>query len=230
LSMPGSFDLVLTDMVMPSGSGIELARSVTQQYPSIPLLLMAPRDHSISREDRDLFRSVLPKPVRQHTLSDALTGVFVKPVLSKEKERVPENLDTGFAKQFPMRILVAEDNRVNQKIAIKILGKLGYDPVIANNGKEALEMVSQQRYDLVLMDVQMPEMDGLEATRMIRTCLQVQPVIMAMTANVLQGDRDACIQAGMDDYISKPIDLKELLAHFEKWGTILREKQKQTGG
>jgi CheY-like chemotaxis protein len=86
-------------------------------------------------------------------------------------------------------------------------------------------MVSNDPYDIILMDVQMPQMDGLEATRMIRTCLETQPIIMAMTANVLQGDRDACIQAGMDDYISKPIDLKELLSHLEKWGLVIKEKR-----
>ena len=103
--------------------------------------------------------------------------------------------------------------------------KLGYQPSIANNGKEALEIVSHEKYDIILMDVQMPEMDGLEATKMIRTCLEIQPIIMAMTANVLQGDRDSCIQAGMDDYISKPIDLKELLSHLEKWGLVIKEKR-----
>ena len=131
-----------------------------------------------------------------------------------------------FAKQYPLRILIAEDNLINQKIAIKILTKLGYEPALANNGREVLEMVGQEHYDIILMDVQMPEMDWLEATKMIRTCLEIQPVIMAMTANVLQGDRDDCMQAGMDDYISKPIDLKELLNQLEKWALVIKSKRK----
>ncbi len=227
MSQADSFDLVLTDMIMPFLNGIELARSVKTKYPAMPVILMAPKDHVVGRLDRELFSGVLAKPIHQHILRDRLAAVFANPVPRKEKEAVSENLDILFAKRFPMEILVAEDNLINQRIAMKILGKLGYEPVIANNGKEALEMVTQKQYDLILMDVQMPEMNGLEATRMIRTCLEVQPIIMAMTANVLQGDRDICIQAGMDDYISKPIDLKELLVHFEKWGTVVKWKQEK---
>jgi len=135
-------------------------------------------------------------------------------------------LSEDFSKQYPLRILIAEDNVVNQKIALKILSKLGYQPALANHGKEALEIVSNEQYDIILMDVQMPEMNGLEATRMIRTCLEVQPIIIAMTANVMQGDRDECMQAGMDDYMSKPIDLGELLNQLEKWALVLRDRRK----
>jgi len=141
-----------------------------------------------------------------------------------DKKEAVNKLPDEFSKQYPLRILIAEDNPVNQKIATKILTKLGYQPSVAQNGKEALEMVSNGQYDMILMDVQMPEMNGLEATRMIRTCLEIQPIIIAMTANVMQGDRDACMQAGMDDYISKPIDLKELLSQLEKWSLVIRNK------
>ena len=110
-----------------------------------------------------------------------------------------------------MRILVAEDNPVNQKWIKKILNKIGYECEIAENGKVVLEKVSYDHFDMILMDVQMPEMDGMEATRMIRVCLETQPVIIAMTANVMQGDREECMQSGMNDYISKPVELNELL-------------------
>ena len=120
---------------------------------------------------------------------------------------------------------MAEDNPVNQKWAIKILGKLGYTVNIADNGHIALDMVSKTTYDLILMDVQMPEMDGLEATKMIRVCLNKQPVIIAMTANVMHGDRMACMQAGMDDYISKPVQLGELVNMLEKWAMVITEKR-----
>ena len=137
-------------------------------------------------------------------------------------------MSDDFSTQYPLRILIAEDNPVNQKIAVKILNKLGYEPSLANNGKEALEIVSNEQYDIILMDVQMPEMNGLEATRMIRTCLEIQPVVIAMTANVMQGDRDDCLQAGMDDYMSKPIDLSELLSQLEKWSLVLKERRKMS--
>ncbi|TMI91530.1 MAG: response regulator, partial [Bacteroidetes bacterium] len=135
-------------------------------------------------------------------------------------------LSDEFSQQFPLRILVAEDNLVNQKLATKMLGKLGYQADLACNGKEVMEMVGHEHYDIILMDVQMPEMDGLEATRMIRTCLELQPIIIAMTANVMLGDRDECIQAGMDDYISKPIELNELLGQLEKWFLAIKDKRK----
>jgi CheY-like chemotaxis protein len=106
---------------------------------------------------------------------------------------------------------------MNQKIVVKILNKLGYEPKITNNGKEVLEEVSNKFYDLILMDIQMPEMDGLDATKMIRVCLSNQPIIIAMTANTLQGDREECLRAGMDDYLCKPVNLGELVNLLEKW-------------
>jgi CheY-like chemotaxis protein len=132
-----------------------------------------------------------------------------------------ENLPADFSATHPLRLLIAEDNPINQKIALKLLSKLGYEPRIVSDGKEALDELSQQRYDLVFMDVQMPGMDGLEATKMIRLCLDIQPVIIAMTANAMQGDSDNCMQAGMDDYISKPIEMEELLAQLEKWSAVI---------
>jgi signal transduction histidine kinase/CheY-like chemotaxis protein len=149
-------------------------------------------------------------------------------IMSNSKAR-DENkrrgLSEDFAREFPLRILVAEDNVVNQKLIITVLGRLGYNAVLAQNGKEVLELVDHEPYDLILMDVQMPEMDGLEATRMLRLCLDRQPVIIAMTANAMDGDQDNCIQAGMDDYISKPVDLDELLARLEKWGGAIKAKR-----
>jgi len=123
-----------------------------------------------------------------------------------------------------MRILVAEDHPVNQKLAIRVLVRLGYHADIVSNGKEALDSVATGVYDLVFMDVQMPEMDGLEATRQIRSGGQRQPVIVAMTANAMNGDRDECIQAGMDDYICKPLNLDELAALMQKWQNYLNSQ------
>ena len=130
----------------------------------------------------------------------------------------PEHpVSTDFANEFPIKILVAEDDLINQHLAVKMLNKLGYKPDIVSNGKEALEIVGDKQYDVILMDGLMPEMDGFEATKMIRLCLEAQPVIIALTASTMYGDKEKCLQAGMDDYLSKPIDLNHLAAIIEKW-------------
>ena len=113
--------------------------------------------------------------------------------------------------------MIAEDNLINQQLIKHILGNLGYEPDTVENGQLAVEAASDLDYDLILMDVQMPEMDGLEATRRIRQEPLKQPVIVALTANAMQGDREECLQAGMDDYISKPVRLDELMRLLEKW-------------
>jgi two-component system sensor histidine kinase/response regulator len=145
--------------------------------------------------------------------------------INKQDENKKRELSEAFSQEYPLRILVAEDNDINQKLILKILLKLGYEAGLARNGKEVLEMEGLSSYDLILMDVQMPVMDGLEATRMLRLCLEKQPVIIAMTANALDGDQDICIQAGMDDYICKPVELSELIRQLEKWGGAIRSKQ-----
>ncbi|MES1224473.1 MAG: response regulator, partial [Bacteroidota bacterium] len=223
LSRGQKIDLVITDLNLPAMSGIELSKAIKHTYAQMPIILMNPAGSELYKEQTDLITFILPKPVRQSLLQDHLLGVFAQTVSTKPISAT--QMTDDFAKLYPLRIMIAEDNLINQKIAIKILNKLGYQPALANNGKEVMEMVANEHYDLILMDVQMPEMDGLEATKMIRTCLEIQPIIMAMTANVLQGDRDACIQAGMDDYISKPIDLKELISHLEKWALAIKEKK-----
>src|SRR5690606_32345052 len=117
-------------------------------------------------------------------------------------------LSADFAVKYPLNILLAEDNAVNQMLAIRILNKLGYDNIdLALNGLEAIEKFRNRSYDVILMDMQMPEMDGLEATRVIREQADRQPIIIAMTANAMQGDRDLCLQAGMNEYLTKPIKL-----------------------
>jgi signal transduction histidine kinase/DNA-binding response OmpR family regulator len=222
LSGRNDFNLVLIDIDMPEMNGIELAKLIRIKYPSIPLVAMTRTGDEKHKEYIQFFSSQVSKPVRHQLLKNTFLQVITKP-----SGQANAGLTTqDFSSRFPLRILIVEDNIINQKIATKILGKLGYDPAIANNGKEAIEMVSQEHYDVILMDVQMPEMDGMEATRMIRTCIETQPVIIAMTANVMQGDRNDCMQSGMDDYMSKPIDLKELLFQLEKWSHVIREKKK----
>jgi signal transduction histidine kinase/CheY-like chemotaxis protein len=221
------FDLVMTDLTMPETNGIQLARSLKDRYPSLRVILMNQAGDERYKQDSDLFYSVLTKPLRQYMLRDHILGLCSQPLTASSAEELAATKISGdFAKQYPLHILIAEDNLINQKIAMKILTKFGYQPALARNGKEVLEMVSYEHYDLILMDVQMPEMDGFEATRMLRLCLEIQPVIIAMTANVLQGDRDDCMQSGMDDYISKPIEMQELLTQLMKWGQVIKDKRK----
>ncbi len=117
-----------------------------------------------------------------------------------------------------LRILLAEDNPVNQKVAVQMLKKIGYDADIAANGLEVLQALERQPYDVILMDIQMPEMDGLEAAKIIRARWHDAPKIIAITAYALEGDRDRCLNVGMDDYISKPIQMEELRSKLIKWG------------
>jgi CheY-like chemotaxis protein len=123
-----------------------------------------------------------------------------------------------------MKILIAEDNLINQKLALRILTKMGYDPEVVANGHEALNALIVKKYDMVLMDVQMPEMDGLEATRFIRENLEHQPVIVAMTANAMPEDKENCLNAGMNDYLSKPMQIGDVMDVLEKWGKQILSK------
>lgn len=224
-----SFDLIITDLTMPEMNGIELAESIRKKYPATPVILLNPVNDERYKQHAEIFGTVLSKPVKPRLLLDAILNQLRnkdKPGLNKQN--IVHKLSDHFSKQYPLKILIAEDNPVNQKWTTKILSKLGYQPELANNGKEVLEVVSNKQYDLILMDVQMPEMDGLEATRMIRLCLEAQPVIIAMTANVMQGDRQDCIQSGMDDYISKPVELNELVGMLQKWALLIREKKQSS--
>jgi len=214
-----NFDLILADLNMPQMDGLQLARTVKKLYPDLQLVLLNPAGLESFKQEQELFSTILTKPLRQHVFRDAMLALFTRSC--SEKKNKPQEMENDSSQKNLLEILIAEDNLVNQKIAIKILNKLGYQPKLANNGREALEMSGE--CDLILMDVQMPEMDGLEATKMIRSKAGTQPVIIAMTANVLQGDRDACIQAGMNDYISKPIVIEELINKLEKWTAVINE-------
>ena len=141
----------------------------------------------------------------------------IKSVQLPEKAAEKEQMSVAFASSFPLRILVAEDNVINQHLINQILGNLGYAADCVENGVLAIAAALEKEYDLVLMDVQMPEMDGLEATRYIRQQSGRQPVIVALTANAMRGDREDCLNAGMDDYISKPVRLDELMRLLKKW-------------
>jgi signal transduction histidine kinase/CheY-like chemotaxis protein len=210
--------LLITSLHMGGMNGFELAELVHAQWPIIPVIFLAPAGNEQWKKQEHLFAAIIPKPIKKHLL-----GKSISRVLSAGKKNIQEDnqfsqtLRGDFAAEFPLRILIAEDDPFNQQLEVAILNKLGYQPHLAANGKEVLEIVSSAHFDLILMDVQMPEMDGLEATRMIRLCLATQPVIIAMTANAMQGDKEACMASGMDDYLCKPVELRELMRILERW-------------
>jgi CheY-like chemotaxis protein len=161
----------------------------------------------------------LLKPVKQQMLYDALLAVLGQKKKTGHTDQLITRHTLSEARREGVRILLAEDNPVNQKLAIIILQKFGFSVDAVANGLQAIEKLKTQTYNAVLMDIQMPEMDGLEATRLIRSDPQITKhvPIIAMTANALKGDEEECLEAGMDDYISKPIDAKALIATLDRW-------------
>ncbi|HLX30628.1 MAG TPA: response regulator, partial [Casimicrobiaceae bacterium] len=180
---------------------------------ALPLVLFSSLGRREVGEDEKLFAAYLMKPVRQSQLFDTLVGVLGQETAQHVPALPAARIDAELASRHPLRILLAEDNVVNQKLALRLLQQMGYRADLASNGIEAVESVQRQTYDVVLMDVQMPEMDGLDAAREIcaRFAVPARPRIVAMTANAMQGDRDMCIAAGMDDYITKPIRVDRLV-------------------
>jgi CheY-like chemotaxis protein len=209
------FDLAILDMHMPEMDGMQLAREIRKHNTKLPLVLFSSLGRQEGETEDGLFNAYLAKPLRQSLLFDTLAGLLAREVVSKTAAPpiAKPQLDPAMAAGHPLRILLAEDNVVNQKLAIRLLQQMGYRADLASNGLEAIESVERQTYDVVLMDVQMPEMDGLEASRQITAALPVgqRPRIVAMTANAMQGDREMCLAAGMDDYIAKPIRVDHLV-------------------
>jgi signal transduction histidine kinase/CheY-like chemotaxis protein len=211
------FDLAILDMHMPQMSGVELARRLRAARPGLPLVLFTSLGRREAGDADGLFHAYLAKPLRQSQLFDTLVTLLAHDAAPKTADGAKPRLDAEMAKRHPLRILVAEDNVVNQKLALRLLQQMGYRADIASNGIEAIESIERQPYDVVLMDVQMPEMDGLAAAREInrRWPDGTRPRIVAMTANAMRGDREECIQAGMDDYVTKPIRVDQLVEALE---------------
>ncbi len=212
-----SFDLAILDMHMPEMDGLELARRIHARQPALPLVLASSLGRREAGDTEGLFSAYLAKPVRQSQLFDTLVSLLARsPAVRASSARAgttAPKIDSKLAARHPLRILLAEDNVVNQKLALRILQQMGYRADLASNGMEAIESVERQTYDVVLMDVQMPEMDGLEASRRItaRWKPHERPRIVAMTANAMAGDREMCLAAGMDDYVTKPIRVEALV-------------------
>ena len=209
-----AFDLVIVDMHMPEMDGLTLGGRIRDSHPLLPLVLFSSLGRREAADKGSLFSAYLGKPLHQSALFDTLASLFLNEAPKLRQPAAKPSLDAGMAQRHPLRILLAEDNAVNQKLALRLLGQMGYRADVASNGIEALECVERQRYDLVLMDVQMPEMDGLEASRRItgQGLAKERPRIVAMTANAMAGDREECLAAGMDDYLTKPIRVDALVA------------------
>ena len=231
----GPFDLAVLDMMMPGTDGLELARKIRESSNAkkLPLILLS----SFGQNDANLkaraagFQAVVAKPVRQSQLREVMLRVLweAKPAgqdsAAAPMARRSGTLAVSIGPQYPLRILLAEDNVVNQMVVTLMLKKIGYAVHIVDNGKKVLEALARQTYDLVLMDIQMPEMDGLEAAREIRkgenpatgNDIPKPPVyIIALTADAMQGDREKCLDAGMNDYLTKPIRPNELQAALQR--------------
>ncbi len=219
-----SFDAAILDYRMPVMDGINLASEIRRfdKGEELPIVILT----SIGKKEnlaefRNLKLSAfINKPLKYRQLYDCLASVLsVKDKTQSEKLKIQSKIDNELGRKRPLRILLAEDNVINQKVALKILEKLGFRADVAANGYEVLEALRKINYDVVLMDIFMPDMDGIEATQMITQMFNksLRPKIIAMTANAMHGDKERCIEAGMDDYISKPVKVEELYEMLKKW-------------
>jgi CheY-like chemotaxis protein len=192
-----------------------LAQLIRKIHPAeaLPLVLLSSLGHRDLIPDKTLFAALLTKPTKPAQIIDLLARLAVRETAEPKPAPVapaPKGRPTS-----QHRILLAEDNSVNQKVALHMLARIGYRADVAANGLEVLEAVRRQTYDIIFMDVQMPEMDGLEATKQLRAAPIAdcrRPWIVALTANAMQGDRERCLAVGMDDYITKPIKTPDLAA------------------
>jgi len=227
------FRLVLLDGQMPEMDGFEVATRVKKdprlQNTTVILLTSAGQREDITHAEAAGAAAALTKPVKQSELWDAIVTALHVP--GRRKATMSERHSRGSEALQRLRILVAEDNPVNQQLALHLLQRRGHSVIVAENGLQALSAIAKHKFDLVLMDVQMPEMGGLEATRAIREkekSTGMHLPIIAMTAHAMQGDRERCLEAGMDGYLAKPLDPKTFLQTVE--GTISGSSAEQTSG
>lgn len=224
------FDLGIIDMRMPDMDGLIFGKEAAEIAPEIPLLLYSSIGSSVLRSEINrYFKGHINKPIRHDVLLNRMVNILeMRHAKTSEKQVDANDPPNQIARDYPMQILLAEDNLINQKLAERVLEVFGYSIDIAENGQQAIDRMLEKRYDLILMDVMMPDVDGLEATRKIREIIpeSMQPVIIAVTANALKGDRELCLDAGMNDYISKPINTQELRDLLVMYGDQILKKRK----
>jgi CheY-like chemotaxis protein/HPt (histidine-containing phosphotransfer) domain-containing protein len=224
------FDIAIVDFNMPVLDGIELARAIRKlrKESELPLVMLS----SLGRREMNTgelnFAAYLTKPIKPSQLHDALVSVLAGHARRAASGQPRESeFDSQLGERLPLSILLAEDNATNQKLAVRLLGRLGYESDLVESGLQAAQAVAEGDYDVVLMDLQMPGMDGLEATRQIRRDGRhgTWPYIVAMTANAMAGDRERCLAAGMNDYVSKPIRVKSLVEALTRAGELVQQKE-----
>jgi signal transduction histidine kinase/two-component SAPR family response regulator/HPt (histidine-containing phosphotransfer) domain-containing protein len=233
-----AFDLALIDLHLQGMDGLAVASEI-QKLPSaamMPMVLLTPlgKRKSSSEEVRIVFAHSVHKPVKPAQLASALERALLSPRISPRAVE-PVKSAQLLSETLPLRILLVDDNQINQKVAVRILQQLGYTPEVAGNGREALDLLDKKPFDFIFMDVMMPEMDGHEATRVLRKRQMAgghphyppRIVVCAMTAHAMAGDREKCIAAGMDDYLAKPVRPKDVRDMLERWaGKILPDAKK----
>ena len=226
-----AFELVILDMQMPGMDGLMLAREIRKlpNQENLPLVLLT--SMGVRADSAEFvavgFATCLTKPVKPAQLFESLARIVSGDRPTPKPPRPPGKLDPNLAQRVPLRVLLCDDNLINQKVATRLLQQMGYRSTIAGNGLEALAAIERSPFDLVFMDIMMPEMDGLEATRQIRARqknhaqhpnFKSPMIIVAMTASAMPGDRDKCLAAGMDDYLSKPVRPEDVRTIVERWG------------
>jgi hemerythrin-like metal-binding protein len=229
------YDLVLLDCRMPEMDGIETVKRIREnalipKKPRIMMMTAFSREYLLKYNNQIHLDAFLTKPVTQATLFDSIMTVFGKPVAKTSRSLQKQaDINADINALRGARILLVEDNVINQKVAQETIESEGLVVFIANNGKKAVTMVAERDFDLVLMDIQMPEMDGYEATRLIRENSQYSQLpIIAMTAHAMSGDKEKCLAAGMNDYITKPIEADRLFATLKKWVKLKKTERFRT--
>ncbi len=214
------FDIAILDTQISDTDGFALVEKIHDMNTgnTHPMIILSSAKRETTPSDDTKIAAFLSKPIKTSNLLTVLTNVVTAASANKKRQRTGTGIDPTMANRHPLRILLAEDNMVNQKVATKLLSKLGYHVDLAGNGVEVIEALERQTYDVILMDIQMPEMDGDEATRQVRSKWPEdrQPYIVAMTAHALEGDREKYLARGMDNYVSKPISVDALVTALEK--------------